>query len=144
MKFLITLMLLSVFTTPVWLTNFEAAKEIASKEHKYILLNFSGSDWCAPCVKMKQEVFEDSTFASLAVPKLILLRADFPRKKKNLLSAEQIKLNEALAERYNPNGKFPLTILLDAQGKVINQWEGYVFGSQDKFIQELNALLNKQ
>lgn len=123
--------------TPEWLTNFDTAKETAVKEHKYILLNFSGSDWCGPCIKLKKEVFESDAFASEAKDKLVLLRADFPRSKKNQLPKEQIKHNEMLAEKYNPTGKFPLTLLLSADGKVIKEWEGYVFASQDKFIEEL-------
>ncbi len=134
--------LVMVFTLSTeWLTNMTAAKEVATKENKYILLNFSGSDWCGPCIKMKKEVFESESFLNLAEKKLILVRADFPRSKKNKLSDEQTKHNEALAEKYNPSGKFPLTILLDANGKVIKEWDGYAFSSQDKFIANLNIVL---
>lgn len=131
-----------VFTlSSEWLTNMTTAKEVAVKENKHILLNFSGSDWCAPCIKMKKEVFESEPFLKLAEEQLILVRADFPRSKKNKLSDEQTKHNEALAERYNPSGKFPFTILLDANGKVIKEWDGYAFSSQDKFIADLDTVL---
>jgi thioredoxin-related protein len=127
-----------------WLTNFDTAKDLAAKEHKYILLNFSGSDWCAPCIKMKSEVFESQEFLSLAEKQLILVRADFPRSKRNQLSKEQIKHNEALAEKYNPAGKFPLTLLLGADGKVIKEWDGYVFASQDKFMVDLDKTISSK
>jgi hypothetical protein len=52
-----------------------------------------------------------------------------------------MKHNESLAERYNPEGKFPFTLLLDKDGKVIKKWDGYVFASQDKFIADLQATL---
>ena len=138
MKLLFVALLLSITTSAEWITNFETAKATALKEDKYILLNFSGSDWCAPCIKLKQEVFENETFLTLAQEKLVLLRADFPRAKKNQLAAELKKHNEALAEKYNPEGKFPLTLLLDSNGKIIKKWDGYVFASQDKFIDEIN------
>lgn len=125
----------------VWLTNFDVAKETAATEYKYILLNFSGSDWCGPCIKLKQEVFESERFQVLAQEKLVLLRADFPRHKKNQLSKEQISHNEMLAEKYNPSGKFPLTLLLSADGKVIKEWDGYVFSSQEKFMQGLKEAI---
>ena len=125
-----------------WLTNFDAAKDKATKEHKYILLNFSGSDWCAPCIKMKKEVFESEAFLTRADAQLVLVRADFPRSKKNQLSTEQIKHNEALAEKYNPDGKFPFTLLLDANGAIVKQWDGYVFASQDKFLAELDNAIS--
>lgn len=124
-----------------WLSNFDTAKKIAGQDHKYILLNFSGSDWCAPCIKMKQEVFESESFSSVAAEKLVLLRADFPRAKKNQLPKEQQKHNEVLAEKYNPSGKFPLTLLLDANGKVLREWDGYTFASQNKFMAELSKEL---
>ena len=120
--------------SPEWLINFDTAKEIALRDHKLILLNFSGSDWCGPCIKMKKEVFENPDFITLAEKELVLLRADFPRSKKNALPAELVKHNEALAERYNPEGKFPFTVLLGADGKVIKTWDGYAFASQTKVI----------
>ncbi len=126
-----------------WLTDFDAAKTLAVKEKKYILLNFSGSDWCAPCIKMKTEVFETQPFLSVAEKHLVLVRADFPRSKKKQLSKDQTQRNEALAERYNPTGKFPLTLLLDSNGRPIKEWDGYVFGTQDKFMAELNKVISR-
>ena len=135
---------LSVMVGPSeWLTDFDAAKAMATNESKYILLNFSGSDWCAPCIKMKSEVFETQAFLALAEKHLILVRADFPRSKKNQLSKDQTKRNEALAELYNSSGNFPLTVLLDTTGKVIKEWDGYMFGSQNKFMSELNKAISR-
>ncbi len=124
-----------------WLTNFDQAKMTAANEQKYILLNFSGSDWCGPCIKMKKEVFESNAFQSLAQEKLVLVRADFPRQKRNQLPKDQINHNEALAEKYNPEGKFPLTLLLDQEGNLLKKWDGYNFASQDKFIADLKTTL---
>ncbi len=31
-----------------WLTNIEKAKEVAKKEGKAVLVEFTGSDWCPP------------------------------------------------------------------------------------------------
>jgi hypothetical protein len=43
-----------------------------------------------------------------------------------------------MAERYNPNGKFPLTVLINSQGKVLKEWDGYQ-PSVQKFIAEVAA-----
>jgi len=142
MKVVLVLLLMIGSVSNEWLNNFDAAKEKARQENKHILLNFSGSDWCAPCIKMKKEVFESDNFISKSETQLVLVRADFPRAKKNQLSPEQIKHNEALAEKYNPDGKFPFTLLLDANGSVVKEWDGYVFGSQDKFIAELDNAIS--
>ena len=141
MKLLSLIISLGLVISANWLTDFEKAKEQAKENHHLILLNFSGSDWCAPCIKMKQEVFQNETFLSIADKKLVLIRADFPRSKKNQLSKEQKAHNEALAEKYNPLGKFPYTLLLDKNGKILREWDGYEFSSQDKFIAALEKEL---
>ena len=107
------LLLLSSFwlhTDNGWLTSFDEAKQLSKEKNIPILLNFSGSDWCGPCIRMKKEIIESATFMDFAANRLILLNADFPRRKKNQLSDFQLKQNEALAEKYNPLGKFPLTL----------------------------------
>jgi len=144
MKSLLLSGLILLSNSADWLTNFDQAKNTAVQAHKYILLNFSGSDWCAPCIKMKKEVFENEAFLSLAQEKLVLIRADFPRQKKNQLTREQLKHNEGLAEKYNPEGKFPLTLLLDQEGHVIRKWDGYTLSSQDKVIADLKTTLSSK
>jgi thioredoxin-related protein len=142
MKIVLLSFLLILTGAVEWVTNFDIAKDQATRDNKLILLNFSGSDWCAPCIKMKKEVFENEAFLSIAAERLVLVRADFPRTKKNQLPKEQLKHNEALAEKYNPSGKFPYTILLDAKGKVIKEWDGYAFATQEKFISQLKDQLS--
>ena len=125
------------FTTPTWKTNFDEAKIEASKSNELMLLNFSGSDWCLPCIQLKKTIFDSKEFSSFASDKLVLVNADFPRQKKHSLSAEQIKMNEALAEKYNPEGKFPYTLLLSADGKILKQWDGLPDVSDKQFIDEI-------
>lgn len=111
--------------TLTWQLNFDQAKTEAAQSHKFILLNFSGSDWCGPCIKLKKNIFESAEFGQFATEHLILVRADFPRLSKNQLDARQTAHNEALAEKYNKQGKFPLTVLLDADGHILKEWDGY-------------------
>jgi len=131
---------LSAFTEPAitWLGDFNTATDMATKGHKAILLNFSGSDWCGPCIRLRKEILESETFENFAKDNLVLVRADFPRQKKNQLPAEQTKKNEAMADKYNPDGKFPYTLLLDEHGKVLKAWDGFPNESTDSFIGEIN------
>ena len=122
-----------------WIGDFSQAQSQAKQENKFILLNFSGSDWCGPCIKLKHDVFETAEFEQFAQGKLVLVRADFPRLKKNQLPKDQQDRNDQMAERYNPNGKFPLTVLINAQGKILHEWEGYQ-PSKEKFIAEIAAI----
>jgi thioredoxin-related protein len=124
-----------------WHNNLDDAKQIAKKEHKHILLNFSGSDWCGPCIRMRKEIFEIDVFEKMADTELVLVNADFPRMKKNQLSFQQQKLNNAIADKYNSQGKFPYTLLLDANGKVVREWDGLPnITSEDFTIEVRNGI----
>ena len=132
------------FVTPNWLTNFKEASQKAQEEHKYILLNFSGSDWCAPCIRMHKDIFNTPEFQRIAEKKLVMVNADFPRLKKNQLPVQQQQLNEEMAEKYNPKGNFPFTLLLDEKGKVVKTWEGFYSGGAMEFSQLIDQLTTPQ
>src|ERR1700712_3082013 len=141
---LLTIITFLLFNTSVtWLGNFNEAKTEAAKTHKLIMINFSGSDWCGPCIRLRKEILESSAFEDFAAEKLVLVRADFPRQKKNQLSKEQVKLNEALADKYNPDGKFPYTLLVDENGKVLKSWDGFPDETAEQFVTQVNAQVNK-
>ncbi|TRZ76846.1 MAG: thioredoxin family protein [Chitinophagaceae bacterium] len=125
MKFLVSIFLVFSLNGVQWGTNLEQAQQVAQKEHKFILLSFSGSDWCGPCIRLHKEIFGSDAFEQLAKEKLVLVNADFPRYKKNQLPGSQQKINDALADKYNRKGEFPLTVLLNAQGKLIKSWDGF-------------------
>ena len=125
-----------------WEKDFEDAKKKAVTEHKLILLNFSGSDWCGPCIKLNDEIFENISFKKFADSNLVLVNADFPRLKRNQLSKDQQKKNDKLADKYNPQGSFPYTLLLTAEGKVIKAWDGYPNVTAERFTGQIKELLN--
>jgi len=120
-----------------WHVNLDEAKQIAQKEHKHILLNFSGSDWCGPCIRMHNEIFGSEVFKKMADTDLVLVNADFPRNKKNQLPSKQQEINNAMADKYNSQGKFPYTLLLDANGKVLKEWDGLPNETPDAFTIEV-------
>lgn len=118
----------------------DSARKIAVDKHELILLNFSGSDWCGPCIRMHKEILDTKSFKKVAEDNLVVVNADFPRKKKNRLSKPQQKQNDALAEKYNPSGKFPYTLLLNADGKVIKSWDGMPDKNAEQFADEVKAI----
>jgi thioredoxin-related protein len=142
LKALFLLGFLSFSTPSQWHSNLQEAKEIARKEHRYILLNFSGSDWCGPCIMLRKEVFDSPAFMAFADSALVLVNADFPRMRKNQLSKEQQQQNDQLADHYNSQGKFPLTLLMNAEGKVIRQWEGNPSIKPDPFTSEIRSIID--
>ena len=129
-----------LFAMAIWQPDFETAQKNAVEKHQLILLNFSGSDWCGPCIRMHKEIFNSPAFSAYADACLELVNADFPRNKKNQLSKAIQKQNEALADKYNPEGKFPLTLLLDAKGKVIKTWDGLPDENAEQFTSIVKKL----
>lgn len=123
-----------------WSTNIEEAKAKAAAENKLIILVFSGSDWCAPCIKLDKNVWQSEVFKSFATEKLVLVRADFPKKKANVLPEALQNSNKALAEKYNQEGYFPLVVVLNAQGKVVAK-KGYENQNATQYVTELEAVI---
>ncbi len=140
--FCILLLFTCFLSSAIWETDLEKAKLQASSENKYILLNFSGSDWCGPCIKMRHDIFEDPSFLSLAEKSLVLVNADFPRQKKNQLSKTLRDQNNALADKYNPLGSFPLTLLLDNRGNELQRWDGYPKMTVSEFVATLKKTVH--
>lgn len=120
-----------------WHKDFKMAMERAKKENKMVLLNFSGSDWCGPCIRSKKDVFDKELFMSYADSNLILVNADFPRLSKHALSKEQEKKNNELAEQFDKEGIFPRTLLLTPQGNILKDWAGYNGITPRQFIEEI-------
>lgn len=121
-----------------WKTNFDEAKKEAAEQNKNILLVFSGSDWCAPCIKLDNVVWKSDAFKSEAEKKWVIYKADFPKKKANQLTPELTESNKKLAEKYNRNGSFPLVVLLDKTGKVIGM-TGFKNISASEYIQIIHS-----
>ena len=143
MRFLLILFLsFIILPSNIWQTDFNKAQQSAKEEHKFIILNFSGSDWCGPCIRLHKEIFDSEIFTNFANEHLVLLNADFPRAKKNQLSKEQQKKNDELADVYNKNGVFPFTLLLNSEGKILKTWEGFPMESAKEFTNEINSVLN--
>lgn len=123
-----------------WKTNMEEAKTTAAAQNKNILLVFSGSDWCAPCIKLDKNVWQSEAFKAYADEKLVLVRADFPKKKANALPEDIKNSNALLAEKYNKEGFFPFVVILDKNGKVLAR-KGYENQTAELYISELKAIL---
>lgn len=123
--FLLIVFILSLNTARLsaqdWRTDWDIAKVEAEQANKKLILVFSGSDWCIPCIKLEKEIWESPSFTQYAEQYYVLFRADFPKRKKNKLPETIQKLNDRLASEYNSKGYFPLVVVLDAKGKVKGQ-----------------------
>ena len=120
-----------------WLNDFKKAQQEATETKKFLLLDFTGSDWCGWCRKFDKEVFSQPQFKDYARQNLVLLEVDFPRAKAQ--SVDLRKQNLALANQYQVQG-FPTIVVLDGNGQKLWQYDGYFPGGPDAFIAQLEKL----
>jgi len=118
---------------------FDEAKAFASTSNGNVLMVFAGSDWCKPCMQFKKEILLSEEFDSYAKNHLAVLYLDFPARKQNKLSDDQVAHNEALADKYNKRGAFPSIVYMDKEGKVLGSID-YSHQSPEDFIKDCEAL----
>lgn len=123
----------------VWFTRFVEAQEAARKENKPIFVNFTGSDWCPWCFRLRDEVLVQPAFVDYASKNLVLLMIDFPRRKPQ--SQELKAMNRELARKYGIRG-YPTVLLLNPDGSVIAK-TGYRRGGAGPYVSHLQQLLQK-
>ncbi len=126
--------------SPVWYESYSDAVAEAEKNDKLILADFTGSDWCHWCVKLKQDIFEAPEFKAWASENVVLLELDYP---KNGSQSPSIKeQNAMLKSRYNISS-YPTVLLLDAAGNVRAKM-GYERGkSPSQWVQVAEARLQE-
>lgn len=121
-----------------WTTDYKKALEEGKAQKKLVMLDFTGSDWCEWCIKLKKEVFSQPKFKEYAAKNLILVELDYPIQKPQ--SVEIKKQNAQLLDKYNSEGLFPTIILLNGDGKRVGQMS-YVAGGPDAFLAELEKAI---
>lgn len=121
-----------------WETNVETAIELAKAEGKSVMLEFTGSDWCPPCIMMQKKVFSKKEFVDTASEDFILVHLDFPKG-----DPELKKKNDPYAKEYKIEG-FPTIVLLDSEGKEFNRFFASEYPEVDSFLANLDDSLEKK
>jgi thiol-disulfide isomerase/thioredoxin len=124
---------------PVWLTDLDSAKAQGVKENKPVLVDFTGSDWCPPCIQLHKVVFDSAEFAAVA-SKYVLVELDFPRKTPQ---APELKAkNAALSKQFGISG-FPTVLLIDAKsGEVFGKTVGFGGQTAKEYLDKLASFKN--
>ncbi len=121
-----------------WTTDLDKAFEKAKAEKKSVLVEFTGSDWCPPCIAMRKNVFSTKEFVTAASKKYILVELDFP--KGDPAVAEK---NQPFAEKYKIEG-FPTVILFTPEGKEFTRFFASEFPKTADFLGHLDKALEKK
>lgn len=131
------LLALPALAAELWQTDMAAAQAQAQKENKLMLLDFTGSDWCGWCKKLKAEVFDQELFQSQAPADFVLVELDFPQKTE--LPEELTRQNQALSKKFGISG-FPSIVLTDARGLEFAR-TGYQAGGPEPYLKMLAGLV---
>ena len=107
-----------------WISTYDEALQKAKDEKKPVLIYFTGSDWCAPCITLDKKLFYTDKFKNLSDKELVLLEVDFPRNQQ-ILSQEKISENIYLRQKFKVNS-FPTLLFLNHKGKKVAEKTGYI------------------
>ena len=118
-----------------WGEDFAAAQKAAAAGDKYILLAFSGSDWCGWCVKMDKDIYSDKKFVRAAKKDFELVLIDMPQNQ-DILSPLAKQQNRGLLKKYGIRG-FPCSILVHPDGTEAKRFSGYQSGGPEAFLAAL-------
>ena len=119
-----------------WLSVPEQALKLAKERKAPILVEFLGSDWCAWCKKLDEEVLRRGAFAAFA-KEVVLLELDYPKQAEQ--PAEVAARNREWAKRYGVQ-RYPTVLLIDHEGSEVARL-GYEQGGAERYVAKLRALL---
>lgn len=125
-----------------WTTDLDKALEQAKKEKKAVLVEFTGSDWCPPCMMMRKEVFSKKEFVEGAQKNFILVELDFPKGDEEG-KKETLEKSKPYAEKYEIRA-FPSVVLLDSDGKEFGRFIASEYPKTDAFLKHLEEALEKR
>jgi len=126
----------------IWKCNYPCSLNQAKEEGKPLLMVFSGSDWCKPCIMLREQILVKPEFCDWAKTNVVCVSLDFPSQKKNRLPQYLQQQNDSLAEKFNPNGIFPLVVIIDGSEKILGT-AGYKDVSPFEFISDLEKIVKQ-
>lgn len=143
MKFLLTsaialTLVLNATAAEGWLTNIDKAKEEAKVSGKALLVKFTGSDWCPPCMMIDKEVFSKKEFTQAVAEKFVLCIIDSPEADKELN-----KQNKPLLKKYRITG-FPTVVLFSNEGTEFTRFNPATFTTVKKMAEQLDLQLRRK
>jgi len=113
----------------VWHRDFREAAELARTQGKLIVADVY-TDWCGWCRKMDANVYRDPAVVAMSHQQIFIK-----------VNAEDGGQGQNFARQMRVKG-YPTTIVLDANGRVLNVAEGYISSAREfsQLIQEARSL----
>ena len=121
-----------------WMTDVDKALAKAKEDKKPVMVEFTGSDWCPPCIMMQKKVFSQKEFLTKASEKFILVKIDIPNS-----DPELKKKNSKVLDKYKVQG-VPTVILFGEDGKEFYRFTASTYPDVSKFLAHLDEALLKK
>lgn len=122
MKFSTLMMTLCAMAGAAWALpqaeSVEAAMPIAKAQGRDIMLEFTGKEWCPPCIHLRTKILETAEFEQAVGDKYVLVEVIFPRLPSAVaaIPEEQRNANEKLLAHHRIETGLPTVLLLDEEG----------------------------
>lgn len=121
-----------------WTTDLQQARQASKATGRPIVADFTGSDWCGYCIKLKKDVLDTADFQGWAAKNVVLLEVDFPQAKAQ--SKELKAQNNQLKEHYKVGG-FPTIVVFTEDGTELGRIGGY--GDAKQWSAQLQEIVKK-
>ena len=141
-RYLTWMMMAAALTGSSWAlpqaASVEAALPQAQKEGRDIMLEFTGKEWCPPCIHLRTKILETPEFEKAVGDKYMLVEVVFPRLPSAVaaIPEEQRNANEKFLAHHRIETGLPTVLMLDAQGFPYAQVAG-ARRTTDAYLQEL-------
>lgn len=110
------------FAALEWTTDLDAATARAATEGKAVLVDFTGSDWCGFCIRLKKNVLDKPEFEAFAKDKFLFVEVDLPRNVAKI-GQDLYAKNQQLCERFKIQG-FPTIMVLTPEQYIVGGFSG--------------------
>ena len=109
-------------TAAEWGNNYEQALATAKQQGKAVLVDFTGSDWCHFCIRLRADVLDHPAFATWAGQHFVLLEVDMPENPN--FDRKLREQNTRLCAQYKVDA-YPTLLVLDPAGNPLGGLFGY-------------------
>ena len=108
-------------------TDWDKAQEFAQSQGRNILVILTGSNWCAPCKKMEQNVLSTTEFKEYANKNLIIFLVDNKTVNGSLDFGSKSYRNYEKFKKKFQSDQLPDLILVDKNGQKIKSLKGRLY-----------------
>lgn len=121
-----------------WMTNLDSALKLAETKKKPVMVEFTGTKWCPPCIMMEDKVFKKSAFTREASKKFILVKIDIPKP-----GDSSARKYQDIMRKYRVSG-VPTILLFGEDGREFSRFGAAEFPSVEAFLAKLDEELEKK